>query len=535
MKHVSLFVAVILLGICSNPLYSQKRNAGIGLALSGGGAKGLAHIGILKAIDSAELNIDYLSGTSMGSIVGGLYAAGYSADSIETIARNIDWNVVLSNAMGMKNFTMEEKSEFGKYAVELPLKDFKLKIPAGLLESQELWLVLEKYFFPVAGVKDFDKFSIPFRCVGTDLINGKAVSLGKGNIVPSVRSSMALPGIFSPVDIDGIRLIDGGVLRNLPVTDIKEMGAKYAIGVSVSSPVASKEELEDAFAVTTQAIFINDNKSFAEQSALCDELIQIPMGTYSSGSFDQANGIIDLGISIGRQYYPYFKRLADSLKKANPDYVFRKNRLPEVAEYKISSVTVKGLSTYEQQAFLDQIGFDSSQSITSDQLQKNTRRAFAYRMYKSITYHLLPDGRGGYELEYDVKPESKMKLKVGISENSFTGFGVQLNVTARNTLTPFSRTMLSLNLGENFRAMLEHLQMFGYGNPWSNRFRAYYESQEVPVFDNFRPTGRYALKYLQLDNRFQLSAKRRSAGGLGIQWEYLFADPKIENGLTLKG
>lgn len=528
-------ICTMLIAITAMGLQAQQKKAGIGLALSGGGAKGLAHIGILKAIDSAELNIDYLTGTSMGSIVGGLYAAGYSADSIEMIARTINWDMVLSNTMPMNYFTMEEKSEFGKYALELPLKDFKLKIPAGFLESQELWLTLEKYFYPVAAIKDFDQFSIPFRCISNNLMNGDVEVLGKGNIVPAVRSSMALPGIFSPIDIDGKRMIDGGVLRNLPVKEVREMGASYAIGVSVSSPVSTLDELDNAFAVTTQAIFINDQKSYAEQSALCNKLINIPMGSFTSGSFDQSDGIIDLGIDIGRKFYPYFKHLADSLKAANPQYTFRRNRLPDVQSYKLSSVKVNGLKKFEENAFFEQIGFDSSNTINSDQLQKNTRRAFAYRMYKSVTYHIQPAENGTFELEYDVKPESRTKMKLGINENSFTGFGVLLNVTTRNTFTPFSRSMISLNVGENFRGMLEHLQMFGYRNPWSNRFRVYYESQKVPTFTDFRKTGEYALKYLQIDDRFQLSAKKKSAGGIGMQWEYLDAEPKVETGLYFNG
>lgn len=524
-----------LVTIITLTISAQKTNSGIGLALSGGGAKGLAHIGILKAIDSAELNIDYLTGTSMGSVVGGLYAAGYSADSIEVIARQIDWGVVLSNTMPMTYLTMEEKSEFEKYALELPLKDFKLKIPAGFLESQELWITLEKYFYPVAGIKDFDQFSIPFRCVANNLVTGEVAVLGKGSIVSSVRSSMALPGIFSPIDIDSSRLIDGGVLRNLPVREVIDMGAKYAIGVSVSSPVSSLEELDNAFAVTTQAIFINDQKSYAEQSGLCDQFISIPMGVYSSGDFDLADKIIDLGIEVGRKYYPYFKHLADSLKAANPDYTFRTNRLPNVDAYKVASTNIEGLSKIEKEAFEDQIYLGKTDSVYYYQIENNIRRAFAYRMYKSIVTTIQPIDSSNYQLHYRVKPESYTKVKLGLSENTFTGFGVQLNLTARNKITPSSRTMLSLSLGENFRGLLEHLQMFGYKTPMSNRSSVYYELQKIPTYDNFNKTGEYTLNYWQVNNRFQVTAQRKSAGGIGAQWEYLNAQPKIETGLYLDG
>lgn len=525
----------LILFILPALLYAQKPKPGIGLALAGGGAKGLAHIGILKAIDSAELNIDYLTGTSMGSIVGGLYAAGYSGDSIETIARNIDWSVLLSNSIPMTNYIMEEKSEYGKYAVELPIANKKITLPSGFLESQELWLTLEKYFFPVASIQNFDELSIPYRCIGTDLATGDAVVFGNGSLARAIRASMAIPGAFSPVDIDGKRFVDGGVTRNFPVKDLKTLGAEYSIGVSVSTPLNNVEELDDALKVLSQVMFLNENKDFIEESALADLLIKIPMGEYTSASFDEGNAIIDLGIEEGKKYYPIFKRLADSLKSAYPDYKFTKNRLPLKPGYKFEKIEVVGLKKKEKEAFLSQINLDTSKLITADKLEKETREAFAYRMYKSIVYEITQDENGQYKLLYRVKPESALMLKAGVIANTTTEFGVQLNVTGRNTLTPFSRSLVSLNIGQNFRGLFEHLQMFGYSKPWSNRFQVYSEMQELPTYTDFESTGLYKLKYFTIDDRFQISAKRRSAGGLGVQWENIAARPQVKSGTYYDG
>jgi NTE family protein len=516
-------------------LIAQKPNPGIGLTLSGGGAKGLAHIGILKAIDSAELNINYLTGTSMGSIVGGLYAAGYSGDSIEAIARKINWNVILSNSIPMTNYIMEEKGEYGKYAVELPVKNKKISLPSGFLESQELWLILEKYFYPVASVHQFDSLSIPYRCIGTDLATGDAVVLGKGSLVAAIRASMAIPGAFSPVDIDGRRLVDGGVTRNFPVKDLKAMGAKFAIGVSVSTPLKNVQELDDPVTVITQVIFLNENRDRVEESAVTDLLIKMPMGEYTSSSFDAADDIIELGIAEGRKYYPLFRQLADSLKAIYPDYRFTKNRLPVKTGYKFSKIEVEGLSNKAKEAFLEQISIDTGTYFTARKLEKESREAFAYRMYKSIVSEVNKDEKGGYQLLYRVKPESSVILKAGLSQNTFTGFGVHANLTARNLLTPFSRSLVSASLGQNFRAMAEHQQMFGYSRPLSYRLQAYIEFQELPTYTDFRKTGLYKLKYVTIDNRFQLSAKRKSAGGVGIQYENINAEPQVESGTYLRG
>ena len=531
-KSARLLLAII---VFPSLLHAQKPKPGIGLTLSGGGAKGLAHIGILKAIDSAELNIDYLTGTSMGSIVGGLYAAGYSGDSIEFIARHIDWNVLLTNSIPMKNYIMEEKGEYGKYAVELPVMKNKISLPSGFLESQELWLTLERIFFPVASIQNFDSLSIPYRCIATDLANGNPVVLGKGNIVTAIRASMAIPGLFSPVNMDSTRLVDGGVTRNFPVRDLKEMGAKYAIGVTVSTPLTNVEELNDPITILTQVVFLNENKDRVEESAMTDFLIHIPMSTYTSGNFDDAIDILELGIAEGRKYYPIFKKMADSLKAIYPDYTFIKNRLPDISSYKLSAVDVVGLNKKAKEAFLDQIRLDTTRHFTAAKLEKETREAFAYRMYKSITYDLYPDSNNSHKLLYHVKPESSVILKAGLSQNSFTGFGVHLNLTARNMLTPFSRSLVSFNVGQNFRGLLEHMQMFGYRRPWSNRFQVYSEFQELPTYTDFRRSGLYKLKYFTIDDRFQLSAKRKSAGGIGLQWENISALPQIESGTYLQG
>src|SRR5687767_6711778 len=168
----------------------------IGVTLSGGGAKGLAHIGILKAIDSAGLKVDYISGTSMGSIIGSLYAIGYSAADIEKAARKIDWDILLSNQSSLRSLLIEEKSEYGKYAVELPWQDHFFRLPTGVLEAEELWLKFAEMYFPVYNIKDFSQFSIPFRCIAADISNGDAVALDSGEIITAIWASMAIPSLF---------------------------------------------------------------------------------------------------------------------------------------------------------------------------------------------------------------------------------------------------------------------------------------------------------------------------------------------------
>ena len=506
----------------------------IGLTLSGGGAKGLAHIGILKAIDSAGLKVDLVTGTSMGSIVGGLYAAGYSGDSIEKIARNIDWKVLLSNNVSMRAYTMEEKSEYGKYAVELASKNGKVSLPTGFLESQELWLKLQELFYPVSYIKDFNKLPRPFRCIGTDLANGQAVVLKDGDLVGAIRASMAIPGVFSAVDKDGKRLVDGGVVRNFPVRDAIEMGATYTIGVSVSTPIKNVNELDNAFKILTQVIFLNEDKARREESKLCNLLIDVPMGDFTSASFNSGNEIIDLGIETGRNYYPFFKKLADSLNHSTTsDTLSVSDNLKE--KLYLESITIEGLKPSIKESFLDQLDLPLPDTYTAAEVTTALRKAFAYRMYKNITYTLSPGKDSGYIIAAKATPEADKMIKAAVNYNTFMGFSVIGNLTLRNFFSRSSRSLLSLNIGDNFRGLAEHLQLFGYKRAWSIRTRFYSEFQEYPYFNDFKQQGNYKTKYFKIDNQFLRSAKRKWSAGIGARYETVNIKSTIDVGNYFEG
>ncbi|HMP91923.1 MAG TPA: patatin-like phospholipase family protein [Phnomibacter sp.] len=524
------------LALCMPRLVLAQLPPKVSITLSGGGAKGLAHIGILKAIDSAGLNIHIVTGTSMGSIVGGLYAAGYTGNQIEEMARQIQWDKLLSNTIPLNSYIMEEKSEYGKYAVEFPFQKNKITLPSGFLESQELWLKLEELFFPVQGINEFDKLPIPFRCIGTDLKNGKAVPFTHGNLVQAIRASMAIPGAFSPVDISGSRYVDGGVIRNFPVKDAIDMGANIKIGVSVSQPLKNVEELNDAVKVLTQVVFLNEGKDREEESKLCDVLIEVPMGNFTSASFDQSDAIVNLGIQEGLKYYPAFKKLADSLKQLYPTH-FSGIRPTAVhrTHYPIKEIRVAGLNKYQELAFKEQLGSRNIDSINFSSLQTLSRNAFAYRMYKSITYGLLPLDHDQFALQFLVKPEASTALKAGFHYNAFTGFSLQGNITTRNWFTPFSRSMISLNLGDNFRGLAEHMQMLGWRSPVSYRLQLFAEHQEIPQFTNFENRGLYKAKYYNIDHLVLLSNKRKWTGGVGLGWEHVNIKSRIKIGQHIGG
>ena len=233
---MKFFLTLFCCFILTLQLSAQEndRRPKIGLTLSGGGAKGIAHIGILKALDSAGLKVDYITGTSMGAILGALYSVGYSGKQIEELVKGIDWDVLFSNNIPLRALSMEEKEQYSRFAIELPFIDGKIRLQTGLINGQELNFKFSELFFHVYDVHDFDHLPIPFKCMATDLETGQLVVLDAGDIISALRATMAIPSVFSAVSRDDKKLVDGGLVRNFPVKNVKEMGADIVIGSNVS-------------------------------------------------------------------------------------------------------------------------------------------------------------------------------------------------------------------------------------------------------------------------------------------------------------
>lgn len=508
----------------------------IGLVLSGGGAKGLAHIGILKAIDSAGLKIDYITGTSMGSILGALYAIGYSADSIEQIARRIDWDLLLSNQSSMRSMIMDEKSEYSKYDVELPWVNHWFRFSTGVIEGQELWLKFSELFRPVYNIKDFSKFSIPFKCVATDVSTGETVVMDTGEIVSALRASMAIPGIFTAVDYDGKKMVDGGIVHNFPVKDVRDMGADIVIGSNVSGPLRSREQVTNALQVLLQIVFFREAADTRTQIPLCNIYVSQPLEKYGMGNFGDASGILDEGLAEGRRLYPQLKKLADSLDAIYGSQEIVKNRLPALATFKISAYEVKGLRHTSEGFFVQSMNLRTGHYYTADTLARMVRRAFGTRYYNRINYSLepLPDSSSRIVFEVDENPLTF--AKIGLNYNQFSGISAILNLTSRDFFTPTSRSLVTLNIGQNFRARAEHLQYFSRRANFSFDLSTQYDDFQITTYTNkFKESGLYDQNYFKLDGHFGYSTNRDLTFGLGGRFEYIEYDPSLTSSLEFKG
>ena len=270
----------------SNLYANKSERPKVGLVLSGGGARGFAHIGTLKMLDSLEIPIDYIAGTSMGGIVGALYAVGYSGVEIEAIVKGTDWNEIFTDQPPRKALPFLQKKDHGKYQLEFGMAGLHPKAPSGLIFGQKISLLFSSLTFPFESITDFTKLPIPFFCVAVNIETGKEIILKNGSLAKAMRSTMAIPSAFSPVEWGDSLLVDGGMVNNMPVDVVKAMGADLVIAVDVGVPLKRRENLNSAVAVLEQSIAMLGINRWEKNRKQADIYIQPALSEYGLADFE---------------------------------------------------------------------------------------------------------------------------------------------------------------------------------------------------------------------------------------------------------
>ena len=289
----------------------------IGLALSGGGARGLAHIGVLQVLKEHRIPVDFIVGTSMGSIVGGLYASGMSPDELKTVISRIDWEEAFKDRILREERSFRRKRDDDLYLIKNRpgISRDGLKFPSGIIDGQDIDLLLKRYTIPVVTVRDFDDLAVPFRAVAADLETGRAVVIGEGDLALAMRASMSIPVVFSPRVVKGGLLVDGGISSNLPIDVVREMGADIVIAVDISSPLKERRELQSIFSITNQLTTIMTRRNTEDQIASLTErdiFIRPDLGKISTASFDMAAEAIPKGRDAAAEALEYLKKYSVS-------------------------------------------------------------------------------------------------------------------------------------------------------------------------------------------------------------------------------
>lgn len=271
----------------------------IALVLSGGGARGISQIGVIQGLKNSGIKINYLVGTSIGAIVGGLYASGYSPNELEEILSSADWNEAVSLSEGnLRNLLfIDQKQIYDRSLVTLKFNNFKFVVPEAATEGTAFDKLLQELIWrgTYQPVNNFDKLRIPFRAVATDLVSGKTITLSEGNLSKAIRASATIPLRYAPIKLDSMILVDGGILSNLPVIQAKEFNPDLIIAVNTTSPLLESENLNTAFNIADQVVSISMEKFIQENKKLADIVIEPDLGNYSNDNFKEIKSIVQLG------------------------------------------------------------------------------------------------------------------------------------------------------------------------------------------------------------------------------------------------
>ena len=325
----------------------------IGLVLSGGGARGVAHIGVLKVLEEQHVPIDAIAGTSMGAVVGGLYASGLSAREIESIMTSLNWQAAFRDLPPREDLTLRRKQEDQNFLVKFPLgiRGGKVLLPKGLIQGQRLNQILRRLTLPVARITNFDELPTPFRALATDLETGEAVKMDSGDLTSAMRASMSAPGVFAPVERDGRLLVDGGISENLPVDIARAMGVDILIVVDVGSPLLTREKLNSVPVISNQMIAIliqRNSRQQLEKLKAQDVLIAPALGDTSSFDFGNVKRVIAVGERAARASVDRLAALAMSPQEA-ARYAQRREEARQVAPPRIDFVQVdSGSQNYSE-------------------------------------------------------------------------------------------------------------------------------------------------------------------------------------------
>ncbi len=425
---------------------SHKRPK-VGLVLSGGGAKGLAHIGVIKVLEEAGIKPDYIAGTSMGSIIGGLYASGYTPAELDSIVRAVDWSVVLSDNVPLTDVVPIEKNDYNRFQLEFDITKNGLKIPSGVVRGQRISELLSKLTWNVSDIENFDDLPIPFRCVAADLISGKTHVFDSGDLMIAMRASMAIPTVFTPVEIDSMYLVDGGVLDNFPVKTAINMGADIIIGVNVGfKDYPKKEDLNSLPKVLLNAASIVSNTSTVDNIELTDYIISPNLEPdYTTSSFEDGVAIMERGEEAARKQFAAFKHLADSLDEIGP--YENHNDIPNKEKIKISNIEIKNRKNISTQYFYTNLGIEPGDTISPSDINQGMRQLMGTRFFNKITYEINKSD-DDYQLIFNTEEAYPSKAKFSLHYDDELKAGIMTNLSFTNLLFNNSRLSLTMDVSE---------------------------------------------------------------------------------------
>ena len=460
-KNLVLFFTIFL----SFYLHSQvkegfavPKNPKIGLSLSGGGAKGFAHIGVLKVLDSLGVKVDYISGTSMGAIVGGLYASGYTGKEIEKVVMETDFYTIIANEKNRKETTFFDKS-VDKYILNIPVRDGKFNVlPKAISTGQKNIYLLKELFKNVSAINDFSKLPIPFMCIATNLESGKIEIFEQGDLVSSIMASSAFPSLMDPVKINDSLYIDGAMTINYPSKPLKDKGIDIVIGVDLSQGLANRDNLQSAIDILNQVIDFGIQKETKNQYQYTDVNIHPDLTGMTATSYDAKRAILDSGYVEAKKYVETLSLLPkrkDELLRVPLNSIYSN-------VYKIDSLILENSNIFGKNYVQGKMNLRVPSLQTYGGINQMIDRLYSTNNYRLINYDIVQKNDQNYLKLNVTEDDTRFFLKFGLHYDEVFKTGLLLNATAKRLLFRNSTVSLDVVVGDKPRYYLNYFIDNGY-------------------------------------------------------------------------
>ncbi len=518
---------VVIAEPAAEPIVEAERER-VGLVLSGGAARGLAHIGVLKALEEQGVAIDAIAGTSMGAVVGGLYAAGYSVAELEQLATEVDWQQALSDAPLRSDIPFRRKQDDRDFLVKQKLSfrdDGSLGLPLGVLQGQNLALLLEKLFARAGAIEDFAQLPIPFRAVAADISTGETVVFSQGHLALAVRASMSIPALLTPVEVDGQLLVDGGISNNIPVDIAREMGVDRVIVVDIGSPLAATDSLQTVFHILNQSVALLTRRNSDAQLATLrstDILVQPELTGFGVTDFARAQSMIDAGYRATDVLQWRFAELSQPLQEQKK---LPSNRKKAKQATIITSVQVQNSSKVGDEVIRYYIRQPLNEPLDIERLQQDMGTLYGLEYFDRIEYRLQPE-TGGSALVINATDKRTgtdyLRLGLNLSDDlrgdSVFNIGASFRMNGLNRLG--AEWLTRAQLGDHQELYTEFYQPLDIGSryfvsPWLHG-----EVSNIKFREDGDPIAEYRLQRFRYGFNLgrQISTNAEIRFGVGSGW-----------------
>ena len=497
---------------------SNTHRPKVGLVLCGGGAKGFAQIRILKALDEAGVPIDYIGGTSIGSIIGALYAVGYDPDMIEKLVREQDWNQVLYDKFPEELMPIDRRMNERRYLATFPITNGKMKVKSAFVEGVYVNMLLSRLMLPAHNIQDYSKLSVPFYCIATDVEHACQYEMTSGSLSRSVRASMSIPFLFQPVTIDGRLLIDGGMV-NFPVRNMKEHGADIIIGIDLEDESIPASQIDNSLQLFTSLMNLSSLEESLYARSHCNIYIKPNLHGRDMLSFNDFDSIIQFGQDAADKFYPQFQRLADSLQNLGHFEINRPHVQP-VEKIKIVGINVEGIPENHKHSFARLYATEFPATVTLDQIEELIVKLKISGYYDNLRYY-ISDAPDGYILNIHCDEVADKSMSAAIHYDNNYGIGALVNFTFNNVMKSIDRSTISLDVN-----IAENPYIKGHFNTQMGKYfrmgadLSFY-SVDISQYDDNQMTNSYSIQDNNLDLYMQLIPTVKQQFRLGAVADYV--------------